>query len=469
MNGILRNLRGKNGKISPKRGDVNMPVSMDVRTSVRKEGIPRKSLGKVVGFTQDHHGVFVDFGDGQQTVFANNEFEYLEVEASHGQVERTRMQYGNEYARTGLPDEMLQVKYHIRDLIDAGYSPMFMERHLVTDMGFNSNLFRDAFQKCCGAEFEDMVNFPYLDTPGSIPGLNLGWGHAKDGKTIVFIMAGTTDYMCIRQVDDMTRHELHRHKTLKDAIDCAKKLTKKLMRWDPPVKENKDLDVVPSELYRQPQLFRQAMVDSGNGIGLELFDRVSAVPSPTHRKEIVDSIYLAAGIDKETHDQFLVVFCDDAKDSPKDELQEEAVKEVQEEAVEEALKSPGIAEVGEASRIPSDMPVNVMEVVTNFFAMKNQELKNFEVRQGELTYKPLGPPPKEIDQIGESSVAAATALVKVAVDVFDKSAPDSPRHAMMAFTVTGDEVKESNDSIKDIETSKIYGLTDEGLSDYFGK
>lgn len=439
-----------------------MPVSMDVRTSVRKAGIPRKSVGRIVGFTQDGHGAFVDFGDGQQTVFDTNEVEFLEVQASHGEVERTRIQQGNEYARTGLPEESLQLRCHLRDLIDAGYSPMFMERHLVSGMGFNSNLFRDAFQKCCGMEFEDAVNFQYLESPGCIPGLNLGWGLAKDGKTYVFIMAGTTDYMCVRQVDDMTRHELHRHKTLKDAIDCAKKMTKKLMRWDPPVKENKDLDFVPSEMYRQPQLFRQAM--QTNPAGQELFDHVSSMESRTRRKEAIDTFYLNASIDQATHRQFLNIFCED----PKSELQDKAERQVAQDAVAEALQSPN-TEVGREFQAPVDMPENVMRIIKELFVAKNQELKNFEIRQGNTEYSALGPPPQEVSQMGDASVTAATALVKVVVDVIDKSAPDSPRHALMAFTVTGDTVKESNDSIKDIETSKIYGLTDEGLSDYFGK
>ncbi len=433
-------------------------VPMEIRTAVRKEGIPRGTLGKIVGFAENQREAFIDFGDEKPVVYAENEVEILSVaealgvQASHGQVERTRIAQGIQYARTGLPEEMLEVSSHLRDLAEFGYSPMYMQNHLIS-MGYNSNIIRNAFKKVFGMEFEDAVNIQYLDSPGNIPQLNLGWGAAKDGKGTIFIMPMTTWYADFQQINDQDRVELHRHKTLVEALECVEKRVKKLMRWDPPLKKTKNPLFDVTQFYRQPQLFVQAMEQYP--VAFELGRKLLQTEAAVLRKEMVDDAYLSGSINKPMHFQFLKVFCD---------LKEEAEHEVREEAVEKALKNPDVQEMGDQPEGFGQIPVDVASAIRDYLQTKNSNLRDFEIRVRGYTYHQLGPVPKDLPD--EESVTAATAIVKVAIDVVDR-ATEVTKHALLAFSVIGETIKDSKDSLKDIETSKIYALTDEGLADYF--
>ncbi len=266
-------------------------------------------------------------------------------------------------------------------------------------------------------------------------------------------MPMTTWYADFQQINDQDRVELHRHKTLIEALECVEKRVKKLMRWDPPLKKTKNPLFDVTQFYRQPQLFVQAMEQ--HPVAFELGRKLLQTEAAVLRKEMVDEAYLSGSINKPTHYQFLKVFCD---------LKEEAEHEVTEEAVEKALKNPDVQEMGDQPEEFGQIPVDVASAIRDYLQTKNSNLRDFEIRVRGYTYHQLSPVPKDISD--EESVTAATAIVKVAIDVIDR-ATEVTKHALLAFSVIGETIKDSKDSLKDVETSKIYALTDEGLADYF--
>jgi len=421
-------------------------VIANVTTLVVRAGVPAGTEGKVVGMTEDRNGLFVDVGNEEAV-----EYQLGEVQASHGEVERTRMEYGTDYAGTGLPEELLQITGQLKTMIDAGWSYLFMEKYLMS-MSFNFSMIRKAFETLTGIKAEDVVNFDYLESPGCIPAFSLGWGENKKGGGYRFVMPMMTWYGCFNQTDDMTRVEVCRHDSIKEAIECLGKNVKKVMRWDPPVKENKHQLYDTTQMKNQPQIFMHA---STRQIAAE----VMQLPAGERRKEWIDEAYLAARIDKQAHQDLLRVFCD---------AKEAAEKEIVKDTVDRAHREP-MPEVG-ATEPDAQLPVQVAQAVAEYIEKRNEELRGFHLTPGNYTYKKL-PSSKGVsmDSLGQDKTGADI-VIKMELEVTSKRDENERRRGWTILYIVQGQLNPS-DNIKDLRHADIEpkGLTDEGLETFFSE
>jgi hypothetical protein len=439
-----------------------------VRTLVASEGIPEGTKGNVI-FCNDSGSVVVAKINGEpvQANFYNNQ---LEVIASHGEIERTRMMHGIGYAGLNLPEELLEAEGHIRELVDSGYSYRYIESFLMSN-GYGYNVIRRAFTKLTGMSPEQAVNIDAIYSPGSIPQFNYAWGMAKKGKEVYFIMSIANKYIIFCQKDDMCREEHASYLELMEAKDALKKLVKKLMQWDPPVKDVKKQITDSTQLYKQPQLFMKA------GEIQDWALRLNNYGSVYEREAMIRQAYDEDLIDEAKRDFLLQKFAD-----AEAQMEETAVREKLDDIEKEKMDRPIRDEIAEKTPAQffqkhkmqnrySMLPADVVDTISRYLYQANADLQDFEVEIHSLKYATVQPAKKK----GKGSPAStepadimdATASVSVLVEVTDNKAaePYNAKLGLMVFNVIGTELYTS-DTIKG-EDDWVYALTDEGLSKYF--
>lgn len=380
------------------------------------------------------------------------------IQASHGETERTRQMQGIPWAGTNLPEELLEVQQHIRQLIDAGYGYRFMESYL-SQHGYGVNIIRHAFKQLTGLRAEDAVNFNWQYSPGNIPGLNLGWGHAKNGKGSYFIMPIANWYMVFHQESDMIRREESRHLTIQEAYDACKKLVKKLERWDPPVKERKTI-VDVSRLYKQPHLFMNARITP-------LCKQLDATHSLAERKALIRQAYSMGLCDEDTRAALLNVYADDemVETVIKDEVQRE-VEDVESRPIADGeYRTP--QEVLDTKKVELAPAVNqgeIMDSIIKYVFEKNAMLHEFDVVIGQTVFKPVTPVGQPTASPDETDVTNTSAWVAVFLHITDKVSGHT-KYGLVTFQIIDNNI-DTKDVIKGLD-DKHYGITDEGLSEYF--
>jgi hypothetical protein len=397
------------------------------------------------------------------------------IHASTGEMERTRAQYGIRFVRSGTPEELIEVTGHLAGMIQSGMSYRFMERYLMTH-GYLPVVIRRAFQSLTGMRAEDVVNYDnYFMSPGTIPTFNHGWGVAKGGanKGWYFIMPMTTYYGIFHQANEKSgpspRIEISRHPELKDAIEVARKLVRHLERWDPPIQEAKDGSVVPSEMYRQPQLFMHASAGYHN-----LADTLALMPGKTMRAGLIRTAFRMGQLSDDERRNLMAVFADVEADT-----QQEAVIDRVKEVEDDLRKRPIQEELSE--KTPADffkremletryptLPANVVNMATMYLQRLNGELSDFQIVIGKFKYIPLQPggTPSKSD---EPDLLNAVVALMIMLDIYDKrsQAPQNHKRGAIVFSVIGDQIW-TPDTIKG-EDNETYALSDEGLQKYFQK
>jgi len=439
-----------------------------VRTLVASEGIPAGTKGNIIFC--DHSGsVVVAKVDGNHTEanFYNNQ---LEIVASHGEIERTRMMHGIPYAGLNLPEELLEAEGHIRDLVDSGYGYRYIESYLMSN-GYGYNVIRRAFTKLTGMTPEQAVNIDAIYSPGSIPQFNYAWGMAKKGKEVYFVMSIANKYVILCQKDDMNREEHSSFLELMEAKNALKKLVKKVMQWDPPVKDIKNQITDSTQLYKQPQLFMKANEIQEWALKLNTYSSIH------ERGAMIRQAYEDGWIDDMKRDFLLSKFAD-----AEAQMEETAVREKLDEIEKEKMDRPIRDEIAE--KTPSQyfqrhkmqnrysmLPADVVDSISRYLYQANADLRDFTVDVHSLKYATVQPTKKK----GKGSPAStepadimdATASVSVLVEVTDNKAaePYNTKLGLMVFSVIGTELYTS-DTIKG-EDDWVYALTDEGLGKYF--
>jgi hypothetical protein len=373
----------------------------------------------------------------------------------------TKSMQGIEWAGTGTPEELIQVKNHLQDMIKAGYSFRFMESYLM-QCGYPPNMIRRMFHYITGITAEDAVNYKYIYSPGNIPGINLGWGYAKKGKDVYFIMPITNWYVVFCQKDDRTRVEVSKFPTIMEAVEAMEKLVKNVERWDPPVKEVKTkLDV--TQLYKQPQLFMHA-AEFRN-----VCDEMSRYGMYADKKVVADRAYANGIITKAMHETLLVTIAERA-------LEEEVTKETLRKKTDDAMTRPAdkIPETpqqfydqkkSDANNIGHD---DVMVRMTHAHVQKlSDELRDFDLAPLSTVVNRLSPDKESAKPSGEESdVMHADAWVAVELMITDKANHITKKGFFTAEFVDGDLV--TKDIIKGVD-NEPYSPTDESMKDYFAK
>jgi hypothetical protein len=397
----------------------------------------------------------------------------LLAEGSTGDMERTRSQYGVQFVRSGTPEELSEVQGHLRGMIGDGLSYRFMERYLMS-CGYLPIMIRRAFKQLTGMRAEDVVNYDnYYMSPGTIPTFSHGWGVAKGGanKGWYFVMPMTTYYGVYHQANEKSgpspRTEVSRHPELMGAIEAARKLVRHLERWDPPVKEHKGSNVVPSELYRQPQLFMHASAGHAQVANL-----VSGIHSKTLRAGLIRTAFREGKVSAEERQNLMAIFADAEADA-----QQEAVIDRVNEVEEDLQKRPIADELAE--KTPSDffqrelletryvtLPANVVDMAVRYLQKVNGELRDFQILIGKFKYIPMQPSGKT-SQSDEPDLLNAIVAMGVILDIYDKSvaAPNNHKRGMLTFSVIGNQIW-TPDVVKG-EDNRSYALSDDGLAKMF--
>jgi len=440
-------------------------VRLNVTSS---DGVPEGTKGTVIQMAGEAKPEFVrvavrNAGQDQVLEMDPDAFERIRPirrHASHGETERTRALQGINWAGTNLPEELLECEGHIRELLDVGYSYLFIERYLYP-MGYGLNVIRKAFKTLTGMEAEKAVNFAALQTPGTIPQFNLGWGCAKGSKDYIFIMPLTSCYGVFRQKGDLDRQLEDSFDLLAEAVEAAKKKVDKLQRWDPPIKDMMT-DMDPTQLYRQPQLFMQADAFS---------QMLRTIASLDERKSMIDQAFSTGTISAGRREYLTKVLCD----SPAT-LEQEAVRD-------ELAKQ----EEGAWAQSPSDMlkrtpqqmlnegrpgisiPLEAMAKIESDIRDMTSLLKDFNLNIIKVDWSSEQPSGVESPvPIDEPDIMNATGTISVLVKITDQSLKEFGNDAkigLMVFTLIRNHV-ETPDTIKGEDNQK-YGITDDGLSKYF--
>lgn len=392
------------------------------------------------------------------------EAEPVEVEASHGGVETVKTLQGIYYAGTGLPEEMLEIEKHIRELIDAGYTYMFIER-LLMSYGYQYKMVRHMFELLTGMCATDAVNYKWQYSPGNIPGLTLGWGIAKNGKSAYFIMPIGNWYCIFHQIDDQHREEESKHLLLTEAVEALGKLVKKVERWDPPIKEDKKSKIDKTQLYKQPWLFMNASMRKLDG-------HLRTVQSEPDRATIIKQAYVSGEINDVQRKALMFRYADE-------DVAAEVAKEVVDTASDKVKSKPLAQEF--APQTPSDKfhevsvsqmqeaPVDIVSQIMGQIHEINSNLQGYDILFKELNLKLLTPAGTASADIDEKDIMNASAQATVLVLVKDKSSGDIKWGGMLFDAIKGDV--SSDGTIYDVTDpqNKNYAPTDETLNAMFKK
>jgi hypothetical protein len=444
-----------------------------VRVLASQGDLEEGNKGTVVAMRADGSSEVRMDGRHEDYLLVSGSFEKIEplhLRSSTGAMERTRALYGVKYVRSGTPEELIEIKCHLRQMIDEGMTYMFMERFLKT-YGYQPNMVRRAFFDLTGKTPQEVVNEPAIRPPGTIPQFNDGWGWAKDGKRLYFIMPMTTWYGIFCQENDMVRNEVERHTELLDAKEACEKLVKKLEVFNPPVKKVKDPVMDATQLYRQPQLFLKATVTEEFE---RLFNVMATIHSPSLRKGMIRSAFDAKRIDFPQYDNLIrqfgdaeaVVEQDALIDRLKDIERSEMDRPLQEDLAEKTPQDFFQREELEGKYVT--VPADVIDAVTRYLVQSGGKLKDFSVKLKSLKYVPLEPTGKRSDS-DEPDLMNAIVSVSVVMEALDKTgaSPQNQKKIGMVFSVISDKVW-TTDTFKGDDRT-IYALSDEGLAKYFQK
>jgi len=153
----------------------------------------------------------------------------------------TRQLEGITYSGTGTKEELQELEENMRAMISEGqYGYKYIENFLLS-IGYNLNKIRQTFKRLTGVDPQVYLDAqPYLDTPGTIPGINYGWGKSKDKQyDYYFIMPYNAGFSVFGQKGDLLREEVKYCLSLDEARDFLKKKVEELQLYDKVVKPSK--------------------------------------------------------------------------------------------------------------------------------------------------------------------------------------------------------------------------------------
>lgn len=386
----------------------------------------------------------------------------INIQSGHGETERTKRLQGIPWAGTNLPEELLEVEGHLREMIDAGYSYRYMENFLMQH-GYGVNVIRKAFTILTGIKPEEVVNWQTIRTPHNIPSVNLGWGIAKkkhDGS--YFIMPISIWYTVFHQKDDVTRIEVSKYPTIMEAREALEKLVSAVSIWDPPVKpQPSKIDM--SQLYKQPQLFMNATAFKN------VQQQLQNIAAPEQQRRLIDQAYINGSITKDMRN-CLLKMADvpdiSVEDEVKHELGQEEANDIKSRPMSEIFPtSPQeYFERGIRSQDPSGNVAEAIDQVAAFLQSTNHQLKNYDIEAVDYWWHKMAS--INNDMVDENDIMNAQAWVAVQVKVIDKSS-NTNKGGLMVFNIINDQI--STDATMQGTDKRPYSLNDIGLADYFHK
>ena len=146
----------------------------------------------------------------------------------------TRQLGGITYSGTSSKQELIELEENLRSMLEEGQLGYKMIENSLVSMGYNLNKIRDAFKRLTGVEPGVYLDAqPELDTPGTIPGVNYGWGQSK-GKDydFYFVMPYRVGWAVFGQKGDLLREVDFYCNTLDEARAHLDKKVKESLFYD---------------------------------------------------------------------------------------------------------------------------------------------------------------------------------------------------------------------------------------------
>lgn len=196
------------------------------------------------------------------------------------------------YAGSSTSQEMRELEMNMKELISEGkYGYKYIENFLLS-LNYNLNKIRRVFKKLTGVDPDVYLDTqPYLNTPGSIPQINYGWGESKNKNyDYLFIMPWDQGYCIFGQKGDVDREIVSKYNDLDSArIELSKKV-KELYQFDRILTE-KDLE-------KKKSVFTPEDMPMG-------IKTAENIMKETEDDDLVEEIKKQEFFDKETPKEFL--------------------------------------------------------------------------------------------------------------------------------------------------------------------
>jgi len=380
----------------------------------------------------------------------------VEVQAGHDDVMRAKLLMGTPFAQTNTPEEMLEIKFHMRQLIDSGYTFFFIERYL-KGMNYPTNLIRHVFKKITGLTPQEAVNINAIYTPGTIPQFNLGWGEAKKGKNeYYFVMPIKHGYSVFCQEGDIKREEVSHFPLLTEALEHTKKLVKKLEQWNPPVKDVKS-DVDATQLYQQVHIFREASTD-------RLYQKLLPYPKD-ERLGMVRQAYIMGMVGEQDRDTLLSAF-GAGEEAPSEVAENNAVRESQKEKVAELRENPDADSTNAVEQLVSEFKKKseIEQDADQFIIELQADLEGYTISDVKMKVDVAGP--RDVPKSAVKSPVDADGFVVCDFQIA-KDGEATPLHGRFTWPIHGKQIERSTQFVSDDRGGKLFVMTPEDIGQLF--
>jgi hypothetical protein len=401
----------------------------------------------------------------------------------------TRQLSNIQYSGSGLKQELVELENNMRELLSDGtYGYKYIEGFLIS-IGYNLNKIRQTFKRLTGIEPQVYLDAqPVLDTPGTIPGVNYGWGKSKDKKfDYYFVMPYKVGYSVFGQKGDLVREEISYVASLDEARDALKKKVADIQIYDEIVSIEK---LAPKNNQYLSENFPFG-TKTAEYEAIEKYFTIAGQNMQLLEKKAILEDALSTGKISEVEFRHLaeqsgiIRFAEpDIEKTNKEgdpDVARMTTKEVMEEE-DKIDKNPIQEELDEQTHMQffeknkdkktgGDVTES-MRFIMEYLENVNEQLAQFTVNYRSLKYiaKDVLDRIEKTPRVGDDKaeeVLSSSGTVSVLLDIIDKTLPPekNKKQGLLIFSIIGGEVL-VNDVFKG-EDNKPYALNETGFEKYF--
>ena len=393
------------------------------------------------------------------------------------------------YSGTGNKQELVELEYNMRELIDEGtYGYKYIEGFLIS-MGYNLNKIRMVFKRLTGMDPQVYLDAqPCLDTPGTIPGMNYGWGASKDKKfDFYFVMPHKIGYSVFGQQGDLVREEIKYLASLDEARDFLKKKVSEVRIYDeavsikkmpPPnnqyLSENFPFGVKTAEYNRIEKYFDQI------GNRMQLYEKKAILEESVSEGRLTSDEfrYLATqhGILRKAEpdiDRTNAEGNPDVENITLDDIMKEESK-IDNAPMQEELNETTHMEFFEKNKDKrfGDDITGAVDYIMSVLNEIGESLSGFSLNFRSLKYisKEVLDTISSTPEVGSekaSEILSGSGTASAILDFTDKTLPAdiNMKQGLIVFSILGDDV--IMDRVFKGVDNKSYSLDEDGLTKYF--
>lgn len=406
-------------------------------------------------------------------------------------------QLGLTFLWSNLPAEAIELEAHMRAMLLEGYGPKYVRDYMIS-FGYSINLFQKVFKHMTGVSFDDyMVATGLTPTPGTIPGINYGWGEGKGNSKdeYYFIMPWNLGYAVFCQKGDLERTEVVYTFTLEEARSALEKEVKSPHYFDNPMdpkmleqkiplsnlSEPKHTFITANEKFKELDNFIYSNKETMDKKDIKASIISSYKSNDINSKEFLE-LWNSYGFNKKAEGELppSSEIIGDPVTQQKTERINQEVMDVADKQMEQPFKNvinddtPNqiFDQIKEDSKKTSMVP-ELTKQIYDYINKKNDSLSDFSVKVIALVQKNVDMD-KELEkdrgaEVGdeEKDFFSSHIVFCVGLKIKDKTNenPEFSKLGLMVFPVIDEEII-CADTIEG-EDRHIYGFTDEGLRKMF--